>query len=113
MACVNARKFSKPARISASSWRATSNPQRSIHCDRLSRPLAFWPWPPLRLEQPQATWLASSTTARMPCSCARYSAVDKPVAPEPTMATSTSMSRCTGPSSSGGVPALATHQVGA
>ena len=36
-----------------------------------------------------------------------------PVAPEPMMATSTSMSRISGPSSLGGVPALATHQVGA
>ena len=64
-------KFSKPPRISASSCFATSRPQRSIHCERFSRPLAFWPWPPLRLEQPHEAWLASSTVAWMPCSCAR------------------------------------------
>ncbi len=84
-----------------------------IHCERFSRPLAFWPWPPLRLEQPQEVWFASSTTARMPCSCARYSAVEMPVEPEPMIATSTSMSCVIGPSSSGGVPALATQYVGA
>ena len=34
--------------------RGRRRPQRSIHCERFSRPLAFWPWPPLRLEQPHA-----------------------------------------------------------
>ena len=84
-------------------------PQRSIHCARVRRPLAFWPWPPLRLEQPQAVWFASSTTAWMPWSWARYSAVDMPVEPEPMTTTSASISPRTGPSSSGGVPALATQ----
>ena len=41
-------------------------PQRWIHCERYSLPEAFWPWPPLRLVQPQTARLASSTTARTP-----------------------------------------------
>jgi hypothetical protein len=101
-------KCSKPVRISVSSRRATSRPHRSIHCERFRRPLAFWPWPPLRLEQPHDAWFASSTTARTP-SAARLSAVEMPVEPEPMMATSASMSPATGPSSSGGSPAVATQ----
>lgn len=57
----------------------------------------------------QALWLASRTTARMPCSRARNRAVERPVKPEPTMTTSASMSPQTGPSSSGGRPAVPTQ----
>jgi hypothetical protein len=102
-------KVWKPARISASSLSAVALPQRAIHCERYSRPLAFCPWPPLRLVQPQTARLASSTVARMPCSRARNRAVARPVKPEPTITTSASVSRSIGPSSAGGVPAVATQ----
>ena len=64
-------------------------------------------WPPLRLVQPQTARLASAPR-RARQSRASVSAADSPVKPEPTTATSTSMSPLTGPSSCGGDPAVAT-----
>lgn len=59
--------------------RATSRPQRAIHCERDNRPAAFCAWPPLRVLQPQATRFASRMVALMPNSRARKIAHDSPV----------------------------------
>lgn len=54
---------------------AVSRPQRAIHCERDRRPEAHCACPPLRVLQPQAVRLASSTTALMPWSCASAMAI--------------------------------------